>query len=113
MTNNNHPITPPDDLQEQWKQEWLRVRPAMTPFIQWMLAKSARWGADQELEACCEHLKPLMSPRATIDYLRAARRPKALSLKEQALKELAWVDKKGAHKSQLLEAIYQLENNND
>lgn len=99
MTNNNHPITPPDDLQEQWKQEWLRVRPAMTPCIQWMLAKSARWGyeqrgadieddlqkaRDEELEACCEHLKRLMSPRATIDYLHAARRPKPPSLKEQA-----------------------------
>ena len=44
MTNNNHPITPPDDLQEQWKQEWLSVRPSFTSFHEWMLAKSARWG---------------------------------------------------------------------
>ena len=38
-----------------------------------------RAGADQELEACCELVPGLTS------YLRAARRPKPPSLKEQAL----------------------------
>ena len=87
-----HPITPPDDLQEQWKQEWLRVRPAMTPCIQWMLAKSAQWGADQELDACCEWLDDyLLAPKGA--QLRAARRPKPPSLKEQALQALDQADK--------------------
>jgi hypothetical protein len=89
MTNNNHPITPPDDLQEQWKQEWLRVRPAMTPFIQWMLAKSARWGADQELEACCEYLTRCAAwePEDVQEFCDH-RRPKPPSLKAQALEAL-------------------------
>jgi hypothetical protein len=39
-------------------------------------------GADQELEACCAELPGLD------DYLRAARRPKLWSLKEQALAAL-------------------------
>ena len=45
-------------------------------------------GADQELEACCEHLKRSMSSRSTIDYLRVARRPEQQSLKKQALEAL-------------------------
>ena len=45
--------------------------------------------ADQELEACAEHLKrDLYFPDSTIELLRAARRLKPPSLKEQALAEL-------------------------
>jgi len=44
----------------------------------------ARWGADQELEACCEWLMYENDRQG----LRAARRPKTPSLKEQALDEL-------------------------
>ncbi|NBX50715.1 hypothetical protein EBT25_12440, partial [bacterium] len=47
---------------------------------------AAQWGADQELKACCEWLAvdhPYIS-----DDLRAARRPKPPSLKEQALTAL-------------------------
>jgi hypothetical protein len=85
--DQHHPITPPDDLQEQWKQEWLSVRPAMTPITQWMVTKSAQWGADQELDACCEWLDNyLLAPKGA--QLRAARRPKPPSLKEQALEAL-------------------------
>jgi hypothetical protein len=54
-----------------------------------LCTKAAQWGADQELEACCEWL----NGGSKIDYdtaalLRAARRPKPPSLKEQALEEL-------------------------
>jgi hypothetical protein len=41
--------------------------------------------ADQELDACCDHLKRSWCPTVTMDNLRAARRPKPSSLKEQAL----------------------------
>jgi len=44
----------------------------------------ARWGADQELEACCEWLMYENDRQG----LRTARRPKTPSLKEQALDEL-------------------------
>jgi hypothetical protein len=40
-------------------------------------------GADQELEACCEELPGLAN------FLRAARRPKPPSLKEQAIAALS------------------------
>ena len=42
------------------------------------------WGADQELEACCDWLKK-NTYHITIEFLRDARRPKPPSLKEQAL----------------------------
>ena len=79
-----HPITPPPKLVAQW---YLAAK-AM-PVNQWepvFAAQAARWGADQELEACCEWL-PKYCPWDA-DQLRDARRPKPPSLKEQALAEL-------------------------
>jgi hypothetical protein len=49
--------------------------------------QAAQWGADQELEACCELLQQKGIPAWTL--LRLHRRPKPPSLKEQALAELA------------------------
>jgi hypothetical protein len=49
--------------------------------------KAARWGADQELEACCQELPGLAN------FLRAARRPKQPTLKEQALQRLESLEK--------------------
>ena len=51
--------------------------------------KIAQWAADQELEACCDAIylhegRPLCG--GTAEWLRAARRPKPPSLKQQALK---------------------------
>ena len=54
-------------------------------------ADAARWGADQELEVCCEWIADNSLHHADSDLLkdlRAARRPKPPSLKEQALQEL-------------------------
>ncbi len=45
--------------------------------------QAARWGADQELEACCALLE--LSDSNARDFLQSARRPKPPSLKEQAL----------------------------
>ena len=49
--------------------------------------QAAQWGADQELEACCEWLHDtcVEDPEDTVPELRAARRPKPPTLKEQAL----------------------------
>ena len=71
MTDNNHQITPPLELVDHWFDG-----------DEYDLAtKAARWGADQELDACCEWTAIVGGAEA----LRAARRPKPLSLKEQAL----------------------------
>ena len=47
--------------------------------------EAARWGADQELEACCKILRGEFNYHHLVEPLRAARRPKPPSLKEQAL----------------------------
>lgn len=77
--SNNHPITPPPELIEKWRQDILpgyRIGGVNDIAI-----LAARWGADQELEACCEWTAIVGGAEA----LRAARRPKPPSLKEQAL----------------------------
>jgi hypothetical protein len=53
--------------------------------------EAALWGADRELEACCEWLICDWTDIETADMLRAARRPKPPSLKEQALEQLACI----------------------
>jgi hypothetical protein len=50
--------------------------------------KAAQWGADQELEACCEWLQLNYNYPLVNHPLRATRRPNPPSLKEQALHEL-------------------------
>jgi hypothetical protein len=49
--------------------------------------EAAQWGADQELEACCEVLDNL-NEGSWSKYIRVARRLKPPTLKEQALKAL-------------------------
>jgi hypothetical protein len=50
---------------------------------------AAQWGADQELEACCEWLVRNYNYPEVGNPLRASRRPKPPSLKEQALLALS------------------------
>ena len=71
-----HAITPPDRLIHQWIME--ATEPSYVP------TQAARWGADQELEACCADIHALYG-KCRADWLRAHRRPKPPSLKEQAL----------------------------
>ena len=75
-----HPITPPPELVQQW---WDGTHGALYEF-EAVATQAARWGADEELEACCDWL----AGRWLNADLRAARRPKPPSLKEQALAEL-------------------------
>lgn len=82
MTDHQHPITPPPELVRQW------IYDAVGPnYEQCIATAAAQWGADQELEGCCEWTTVWISaPEAS--QLRAARRPKPPSMKEQALAEL-------------------------
>ena len=87
---NQHPISPPLELQDKWRQDWYKSKVKHIQLEDHIATKAACWGADQELEACCEWLCP-SSGNYYADVavkLRAARRPKPPSLKEQALLEL-------------------------
>jgi hypothetical protein len=84
-----HPITPPPELVYDWAEDRERLRDPL-PLPEYIANCAAQWGADAELEACCEWLQ---DPDLNVDTykLRAARRPKPPSLKEQALEALAHI----------------------
>jgi len=82
-----HPITPPPELVEQWYDACI-LDGAITYDEYKFAAIAAQWGADQELESCCEWLQHDY-PNIGAKTLRAARRPKPPSLKEQALQALS------------------------
>ena len=91
---NQHPITPPTELVEQWVTEvWHEGTPARLSLSDMHITtEAARWGADQELEAMLAELKALHLPDGYAAKLRDARRPKPPSLKEQALKALTAIE---------------------
>jgi hypothetical protein len=81
MTN---PITPPPELVQQWADE-VYCGPGFSKISSddlYLTVRAAQWGADQELEACCELMDDWGLEASD---LHAARRPKPPSLKEQAL----------------------------
>ena len=80
---DQHPVTPPpDELVEQWREDNL----VPENLANYVATQAARWGADQELEACLDWLdRNNQWAEVDLDELRDGRRPKPLSLKEQAL----------------------------
>ena len=85
MTNQTFPITPPLGLINQWWNEAKQNAKYDEPIGPLVATKAAQWGADQELDACCEQLRKDGWYTAVQD-LRAARRPtpKLSSFKKQA-----------------------------
>jgi hypothetical protein len=91
----NHPIIPPYELVEQWRKEpectdgnkLVTMVTMTTDRLMQLCEKFAQHGADQELEACCEWIADWYGHgcNEVIGNLRTDRRPKPLSLKEQAL----------------------------
>lgn len=78
MTDQQHPITPPPELLEKLKAEWaalnVRIRGELGDYL---VTRAAQWGADQELEACCEWISGWYGSGCgeLINGLRIARRP--------------------------------------
>ena len=93
MTDQQHPITPPPELVQQWDKECDSRNNSKIDntfdALQLFASKAARWGSDQELEACIRYFHEYDSSwgesSELISGLRTARRPKPTSLKEQAL----------------------------
>ena len=105
MTN---PITPPPELVEQWEAETAHT----TKDEIWHVAvQAAQWGANQELEACCEWFVRDWTDIETADKLRSARRSKPPSLKQQALAVLDDCSDRleGAHKNIIRRALEALD----
>jgi hypothetical protein len=87
-----HPITPPPELVVEWADTIYQQTECDDQRDLYVATQAARWGADQELEACINYFHeydPSWGEASElITGLRAARRPKPLSLKEKALLQL-------------------------
>jgi hypothetical protein len=99
MTDNNHPITPPPELVEKWRNlpeytDGRRKIVMVTVSREKLLdiaTQAARWGADQELLACGNYLEKCAAwePEDVTELYNYRRpRPKPPSLKALALAEL-------------------------
>ena len=89
-----HPITPPRELVERWRQKLpigMFDGYSYTQREVDLCMRAAQWGADQELEACCNiaMTDPVCGTKhqrnMLMRHMREQRRPKPPSLKEQAL----------------------------
>jgi hypothetical protein len=94
-----HPITPPPELVTDWCGQLARENDYGPTCVYDIATQAARWGADQELEACCEWLVRNYNYPEAGNPLHTARRPKPPSLKEQALAALSEADQ-GLNKSE-------------
>jgi hypothetical protein len=85
-----HPITPPTELVQQWWHEAALRKYNGADADKHVTSMAAQWGADRELEACLNCMNEWGAINNSFggelaDELRAARRPKPPSLKQQAL----------------------------
>jgi len=84
-------ITPPPELIGRWEEDWHHSKVKHIELEDHIANEAAQWGADMELEACCEWLREF-HPGGT-KQLRVVRRPRPLNLKEQALAALEVIPK--------------------
>ena len=101
-----HPITPPPELVLQWAN-------ALSMYSdREVFTTIAQWGADQELDACCEWFVRDWTDVWTADKLRATRRPKPPSLgslKRVAMLQLEAMEENGYDLRQIRRALEQLD----
>ena len=109
---DQHPIIPPPELLQQWLTEFYGTYVVPGEACTDLATRSAQWGADQELEACCDWVswwRCMVGGNRPEVGLRAFRRPKPPSLKEQALLVLDDANLDAAHHNILLRALEQLD----
>ncbi len=100
-------MVPPNILLNNWESDWF----AEHQNVDYLLTEAYQAGADAELEACCEWLvaEPWFKyEHEAVEDLRAARRPKPKSLKEQALIALDDAGLDAAHENILRRALEAL-----
>jgi hypothetical protein len=111
VMTDNHPITVPAGSITGWKLLYCKYQGHLSE-TEYIVLKSAQWASDMELEACCEWLEQNQGRWEIPMALRAARRPKPPSLKEQALAVLDdcanCLD--GAHENTIRRALEALPN---
>ena len=118
-----HPIAPPPELVVEWADTIYQQTECDDQRDLYVATQAARWGADQELEACCkdiiEIIAGVFADRVIDDWdqfvelLRDGRRPQPPSLKEQAFDALHGIHDQGPTPEQVAiirRALEQLPN---
>jgi hypothetical protein len=85
MTQELQHPKPPPKLVGDWLTEAADLHLLIPSNLDYLATRAAQWGADQELEQC---LRYAGDNGLSITRMRATRRPKPPSLKEQALQLL-------------------------
>ena len=106
MTDKNHPITPPPEMLQQWATDyWGNPGESIGEGERYIATQAARWGANQELEACVDYLCDCHTSwdedSKLIAGLRAARRPQPPSLKKTLLARVVRIPGEGADSAYL------------
>lgn len=102
----------PHELYREWWKEGNRLhrgaagQASLAAFF--VSSKAAEYAADQELEACCEWLRDENWTTSLLNMLRAARRPKPPSLKQQALEALMHLENGAHHSMDTTESVYRI-----
>ena len=89
---DQHPITPPPELIQQWVDSWYEAKVKHDELATFITTQAAHWGSDQELEACLAEVS-FFNTRSLADKIRITRRPKPPSLKDAALKALGSIER--------------------
>ena len=76
MTEQLHPMVPPNILLNNWESDWFDERQN----VDFLLIQAYQAGADAELDECCKWVSE-ESPIAATE-LRAARRPEAPAVED-------------------------------
>jgi len=96
MTDQQHPITPPPELVQQWADEAMKGWRDNGIYERDIATRAAQWGADQELEALLSWLR---------DELLAARRPKPPTLDSIALQMLGTIERDAHYLPEITDTI--------
>ncbi len=94
----DHQITPLPEL----VQQWLNEVDEGSIFGEHLANRAAQWGADQELEACCEWVEDYAECGHS---LRLARRPKPPSLNSIAMQMLGTIERDGHYIPEITDTI--------
>lgn len=100
----------PREFVKHWESRYKEVGHKPDAVLQLVAEQASQWGADKELNACCEWLERNYNYIRSNHPLRTARRPKTPSLKEQALKIIDDCSGRlcGAHENTIRRALEQL-----
>jgi hypothetical protein len=99
---NQHPITPPPELVTHWLELWNNMPVPRPVAFEWMATCAARWGAEQELAACCVLMDDWgLDGKDLIE----CRRPKPLMLNSIALQMLGTIERDAHYLPEITDTI--------